>query len=232
MSGLVGSTPSFTRSGRPSSSCSASRPSGSTSTAPRSRGSSVAASEAVSGGGDVTGPMLDSRARLKRGSPPLFQRDPRHSAQAVGQPGDDGRGGRISRCDRASNQAAEVFCMDSGSDNESANARRADSAKRRVRRRRSAAVRPGPDRRREAHQAEAAQAALRVRHPRPRRARLRLLDLRDHDGRRPGPALAREPRAVQARRELGRLRLLRQQARHADQQPGPHPARPPTRSHR
>ena len=30
-------------------------------------------------------------------------------------------------------------------------------------------------------------------------ARVRLLDLRDHDGGRPGPALAREPRAVQAR---------------------------------
>ena len=89
-----------------------------------------------------------------------------------------------------------------------------------------------PRGRRQAHQAEAAQAALRLRHPRPRAARLRLLDLRDHDGRRPGPALAREPPAVQARRELGRLRRLRQQARDADQQPGPDPARLRRRSPR
>ena len=39
---------------------------------------------------------------------------------------------------------------------------------------------------------------------------------------------AREPRAVQARRELGRLRHQRQQARHPDQQPGPDPASTPS----
>ena len=93
-------------------------------------------------------------------------------------------------------------------------------ARRGLRRRRMLPEPDGPD---EAatDQAPAAQAALRGGHPRPRRAGLRLLDLRDHDGRRPGPALPGEPRAVRPLAELGRLRRQRRQARHADQQPGP-----------
>ncbi len=59
----------------------------------------------------------------------------------------------------------------------------------------------------------------------PRAARARLVGLRDHDGRRPGPSRAREPRPVRARRELGHPRPQRQHARHPHQQRGPHPRR-------
>ena len=57
MSGVVGSTPSFTRSGRPFASCRSSSPSGSASTAFRVR------KRAASPGESVMGPMLDCRPR-------------------------------------------------------------------------------------------------------------------------------------------------------------------------
>ena len=73
MSGAVGSIPSFTRSGRPASSCSASAPSGSTSTAlrirrpassPASRRSRWVVHPVPGCGESIIGPMLDCRPRL------------------------------------------------------------------------------------------------------------------------------------------------------------------------
>ena len=80
MSGLVGSTPSFSRSGPAARELLGEPAAGSTSTAPRSGLSRLKRS------GATHGANARLRARLKRGSPPLFQRDPRHSARAVGLP--------------------------------------------------------------------------------------------------------------------------------------------------
>ena len=76
-----------------------------------------------------------------------------------------------------------------------------------------------------AREAQAEEAPRRAGDHRAQPAGPGLVDLRDHDGGRPGPAEAREPRPVRARGELRRLRPRRRPARHAHQQRGPHPGR-------
>ena len=61
-------------------------------------------------------------------------------------------------------------------------------------------------------------------------ARVRLLDLRDHDGRRPGPAASSRTAPSTRRAELGRLRPRRRAARDPDRQRAADPASSPTRS--
>ena len=260
MSGLVGSTPSLSRSGRPSSSCSASLPAGSTSTAPASSWARVVGRSRRLGCGGDTGPMLDSPRRLERGLPPLFRCGPDAPRWVLGRPctaaGDDRR---LTSGETGSPTTSEPSARSlrhglrtrtrprqrrrgrSRVRRRRQRARRAPAAprgRRRAMRRaaRGAATcspsRPGPTSRRSATRPRLRKLRFALVVLGLSAARLRLLDLRDHDGGRPGPALAREPRAVQAGRELGRLRRLRQQAGDADQQPGPGVRRPPTRSPR
>ncbi len=106
----------------------------------------------------------------------------------------------------------------------------ADWRRRRRRRRQRPPRQPRPRPLRPCGAAEAAapaaeEAPPRPRPPRPLPARLRLLDLRDHDGGRPGPAEAGEPPAVPRRPELEGLRPIRRVPDHPDRERAPHPGR-------
>ena len=181
--------------------------------------------------------------RLKRGSPPLFRRDPRHSGWVVGRPSRQpyrhtaasrasardaaapsarlrhGLRTRTRFRERRRADAAGVAASRSAEERRAEKEARQRASASRPRRRSTSASRrsaaspsalapaaiaaapSGAAGLREQRPPEDAQAALRARHPRPLGARVRLLDLRDHDGRRPGPAVAGEPRAVQAQAE-------------------------------
>ena len=250
MSGLVGSTPSFSRSGSAlgellGRACPrAARPTAPASSRPGSpaRPASRRARAAASACWGAMGPMLDSRADSKgvayalpmRLGPERGRGRPRRSRRLTGPEPPSAETSRPHEADRRDAQARDglrtrtrarerrrppATQRDRGLPATAPRAPRRPRRRRRSRRRSASAARPDEPPKRSRPRLRKLRFAFVVLGL--ARARLRLLDLRDHDGRRPGPARAREPRAVQARRELDRLRRLRAEARDADQQPGP-----------